>query len=99
MRRRAAAATDRQRLEAHGRLRSADRRGDLADVRRRRLPGTDSGGLERPDLPDERAWATQADLRRADGCDRRRVLARWSDHESICFMERVARGFLHANAF
>src|SRR5437870_1779631 len=99
MRRRAAAATDRQRLEAHGRLRSADRRGDLADVRRRRLPGTDSDGLERPDLPDERARTAQADLRGADGCDGGRVVARWSEHESIRFLERTARGFLHADAF
>src|SRR2546425_7127205 len=95
----AAAATDRQWLETHGRLRSAHRRGDLADVRRRRLPGTDPGGLERPDLPDERARAAQADLRGADGCDGGRVVARGSEHEPICFLERVARGFLHADAF
>src|ERR1017187_10550084 len=99
MRRRAATATDRQWLEAHGRLRSGDRRADLADVRRRRLSGADADSLERPYIPDERARATSADLRGADECDRGRVVAGWGEHESVCRLERAARRFLHADAF
>ena len=50
------------------------------------------------DLFHERTWAAPAALCRANRCDWRRILARRRDQQSVRFMVRLARRFLHANS-
>jgi len=93
-----AAAINREWLETYGRIQFTDRERNLENVRRRGLPGADSGGLARSDFPDKRARPAARDVRGANRCGGRRLLARRRGYESICGLERAPRWFLYADS-